>query len=131
MFNHKWCWYPVFYLKDVPGVSGLKIILTIPVDGDESTIRQAVNAINRDSFFRERIAETFHIEVVNVNIGCMVMRLRSLTDEACCRLLAQKGNNLTELIENFLHFSGLREVMIKGNIEVAVHVIGMEIENSM
>lgn len=116
--------------EDVPRASGLEIIVTIPIDEDEGTIRQAVNRINRDYSFRERIAENFQMEVVNVNIGSVVMRLRSLTDEACCRLLAKNGTKLTELIENFLHFSGLREKIIKGNIEVAVHVSGEEIGDS-
>lgn len=49
----------------IPVASGLEIILTIPVDGDESTIHQAVDAINREFFFRELIAEDFHMEVVN------------------------------------------------------------------
>lgn len=101
--------------------------MTIPINGDEGTIRQAVNSINRDSSFRERIAENFQMEVVNVKIGSVVMRFRSLTDEACCRLLAKNGTKLTELIENFLHFSGLRENIIKGNVEVAVHVSGEKI----
>lgn len=108
----------------------MEIILTIPVDGDESTIHQAVDAINREFFFRELIAEDFHMEVVNARIGSVVMRLRPITDEACCRLFANNGNKLTELIEHFLHFSGMREHMIKGNIDVAVHVLGEQNENS-
>lgn len=108
----------------------MEIILTIPVDGDESTIHQAVDAINREFFFRELIAEDFHMEVVNARIGSVVMRLRPITDEACCRLFANNGNKLTELIEHFLHFSGMREHMLKGNIDVAVHVLGEQNENS-
>lgn len=119
-----------FHLIDVPRASGLEIIVTIPIDGDEGTIRQAVNSINRDSSFRERIAENFQMEVVNLKIGSVVMRLRSLTDEACCRLLAKNGTKLTELIKYFLHFSGLRENIIKVNVEYAVHVSGEKIGDS-
>lgn len=104
--------------------------MTIPIDGDEGTIRQAVNSINRDSSFRERIAENFQMEVVNLKIGSVVMRLRSLTDEACCRLLAKNGTKLTELIKYFLHFSGLRENIIKGNVEYAFDVSGEKIGDS-
>lgn len=120
----------LFYFKDIPVASGLEIILTIPVVGDESTIRQAVDAINREFFFRELIAEDFHMEVVNARLGSVVMRLRSITDEACCRFIANNGNKLTELIEHSLHFSGNREHMIKGNIDVAVHVLGEKNDNS-
>lgn len=116
--------------EDVPRASGLEIIVTIPIDGDEGTIRQAVNSINRDSSFRERIAENFQMEVVNLKIGSVVMRLRSLTDEACCRLLAKNGTKLTELIEYFLHLSGLRENIIKGNVEYAFDVSGEKIGDS-
>lgn len=70
------------------------------------------------------------MEVVNVNIGFVVMWLRFLIDEVCCRLLVKNGIKLMEFIENFFYFFGLREKIIKGNIEVVVYVFGEEIGDS-
>lgn len=67
------------------------------------------------------------MEVVNVKIGFVVMWFRFLIDEVCCRLLVKNGIKLMELIENFFYFFGLRENIIKGNVEVVVYVLGEKI----
>lgn len=70
------------------------------------------------------------MEVVNFKIGFVVMWLRFLIDEVCCRLLVKNGIKLMELIEYFFYFFGLRENIIKGNVEYVFYVLGEKIGDS-
>lgn len=70
------------------------------------------------------------MEVVNVRFGFVVMWLRFIIDEVCCRFIVNNGNKLMEFIEYFFYFFGNREYMIKGNIDVVVYVLGEKNDNS-
>lgn len=102
--------------------SRLDVIVSIPVEGDEERIRQAVEQLNIDSDFKAEIAEVSCMTVEKVDMGSVVLRLVAMTDNASERLLAENGENVKKLVETFLKFSDLKEDMIKGNIHVTVCV---------
>lgn len=107
--------------------SRLDVIVSIPVEGDEERIRQAVEQLNIDSDFKAEIAEVSCMTVEKVDMGSVVLRLVAMTDNASERLLAENGENVKKLVETFLKFSDLKEDMIEGNIHVTVCVPEEEI----
>lgn len=107
--------------------SRLDVIVSIHVEGDEERIRQEVEQLNIDSYFKEEIAQFFHMTVEIVDMSAVVLILVAMTDNASERLLAKNGENVMKLVETFLKFSDLKEEMIKGNIKVTVLVPEEEI----
>lgn len=101
--------------------------VSIPVEGGEERIRQAVEQLNIDSNFKEEIAQQSHMTLERVDMGSVVLTLVAMTDHASERLLAKNGENVKKLVETFLKFSDLKEDMIKGNIKVTILVPEEEI----
>ena len=98
--------------------------MSIPVEGD---VDQAVDTINNDNNLKEEIVRTCGMAVIKAEKGSVVLRLVPLTDDACGKLLDQKGQKVAEMLTVLLKHSNLQKE-IKGIIGVKILLSGKKTE---
>lgn len=124
----KWMWrYDFVFFKDIADslASELEVIVSIPVKGDVAD--QDVDTINNDNNLKEEIVRTCKMAVIKVEKGSVVLRLVPLTDDACGKLLDQKGQKVAEMLTVLLQHANLQKE-IKGKIGVKILVSGKKTE---
>nr|XP_022322180.1 uncharacterized protein LOC111123845 isoform X1 [Crassostrea virginica] len=105
--------------------SELEVILSIPVEDD--VVDQAVDTINNDNNLKEEIVGTCGMAVIKAEKGSVVLRLVPLTDDACGKLLDEKGQNVAKMLTVLLQHSNLQKE-IKGKIGVKILLSGKKTE---
>ena len=101
------------------------MILSIPVE--EDVVDQAVDTINNDNNLKEEIVRTCSMAVIKAEKGSVVLRMVPLTDDACGKLLDQKGQKVAEMLTVLLKHSNLQKE-IKGKIGVKILLSGKKTE---
>ncbi|XP_065932831.1 uncharacterized protein [Magallana gigas] len=118
-------------VEEIQAASGLDVVVSIPVVGDEEGLKQTIDQLNIDTDFQAEVAMASHMTVGSISYGSVVIRLIALTDDACKMLFDENGKKMKTLIETFLRFSNIKEDMIKGKIKVTVSVPEEETGNKL
>ena len=117
----------LIFFKDIESIlaSDLEVILSIPVEEDD--VDQAVDTINNDNNLQEEIVQTCSMAVIKAEKGSVVLRLVPLTDDACGKLLDEKGQNVKKMLTVLLKHSNIQK-LIKGKVGVKILVSGKKTE---
>lgn len=117
----------LIFFKDIENILAphLEVILSIPVE--EDVVDQAVDTINNDNNLKEEIVETCNMAVIKAEKGSVVLRLVPLTDDACGKLLDEKGQNVEKMLTVLLKHSTIQK-LIKGKVGVKILVSGKKTE---
>lgn len=117
----------LIFFKDIENILAphLEVILSIPVE--EDVVDQAVDTINNDNNLKEEIVKTCSMAVIKAEKGSVVLRLVPLTDDACGKLLDEKGQNVEKMLTVLLKHSTIQK-LIKGKVVVKILVSGKKTE---
>ena len=115
------------FFEDIDGMLASQLEATISFPAEEDVVDQAVDIINNDNNLKEEIVRTCGIAVIKAEKGSVVLRLVPLTDDACGKLLDQKGQKVAEMLTVLLKHSNLQKE-IKGKIGVKILLSGKKTE---
>ena len=115
------------FFEDIDGMLASQLEATISFPAEEDVVDQAVDNINNDNNLKEEIVRTCNMAVIKVEKGSVVLRLVPLTDDACGKLLDQKGQKVAEMLTVLLKHSNLQKE-IKGKIGVKILLSGKKTE---